>query len=98
MSSSSLFVTVQFIRIVRFTDSDLALTRIFWHHGEMDSAAHRVHRVATAAFWRTFNREGKISPGGEGTPTPFHYTYHHQYVAVYAPAEWADTLTLFHLY
>jgi hypothetical protein len=24
---------------------------------------HRVHRVATAAFWRTFSGEGKISPG-----------------------------------
>jgi hypothetical protein len=26
-------------------------------------ADHRVHRVATAAFWRTFHQEGKISPG-----------------------------------
>jgi hypothetical protein len=26
-------------------------------------ANHRVHRVATAAFWRTFGDEGKISPG-----------------------------------
>jgi hypothetical protein len=24
---------------------------------------HRVHRVATAAFWRIFSDEGKISPG-----------------------------------
>ncbi len=24
---------------------------------------HRVHKVVTAAFWRTFNHEGKISPG-----------------------------------
>ncbi len=24
---------------------------------------HRVHRVANAAFWRTFHNEGKISPG-----------------------------------
>ncbi len=24
---------------------------------------HRVHRVATANFWRTFSDEGKISPG-----------------------------------
>jgi hypothetical protein len=24
---------------------------------------HRVHRVATAAFWRTFRHDGKISPG-----------------------------------
>jgi hypothetical protein len=31
--------------------------------------------------WRTFHHEGKISPAGEGggcTPTPFHYSYHHQ--------------------
>ncbi len=27
------------------------------------SRTHRVHRVATAAFWRTFSDEGKISPG-----------------------------------
>ncbi len=42
---------------------------------------HRVHRVATVAFWRTFDHEGKISPGWWGwgcTPTPFHYIYHHQ--------------------
>jgi hypothetical protein len=27
---------------------------------------NRVHRVATAAFWRTFHHEGKISPGWWG--------------------------------
>ncbi len=27
---------------------------------------HRVHRVATAAFWRSFSDEGKISPGWWG--------------------------------
>jgi hypothetical protein len=27
---------------------------------------HRVHRVVTAAFWRTFHHEGKISPGWWG--------------------------------
>ncbi len=27
---------------------------------------HRVHRVATAAFWRAFHYEGKISPGWWG--------------------------------
>ncbi len=27
---------------------------------------HRVHRVATAAFWRTFSDEGKIGPGWWG--------------------------------
>jgi hypothetical protein len=25
--------------------------------------SHRVHRVVTAAFWRTFHHEGKISSG-----------------------------------
>jgi hypothetical protein len=24
---------------------------------------HRVHTIATGAFWRTFSDEGKISPG-----------------------------------
>ncbi len=41
-----------------------------------DRSGHRVHRVAMAAFWRTFHHEGKISPGWRGggwTPTPFHY-------------------------
>ncbi len=27
---------------------------------------HRVHKVATAAFWRTFSHEGKISPNWWG--------------------------------
>jgi hypothetical protein len=31
--------------------------------GGIHGGAHRVHRVATAAFWRTFSDEGKISPG-----------------------------------
>jgi hypothetical protein len=64
---------------------------------------HRVHRVATAAFWRTFNHEGKkLARAGEGegcTPTPFHYIYHHQQSCSvrYAPAKRADTITLFQL-
>ncbi len=36
------------------------------HEKEKDdllSLIHREHRVATAAFWRTFSDEGKISPG-----------------------------------
>ncbi len=69
------------------------------------SCAHRVHRVATAAFWRTFSDEGKISPGwwgwggGHAHPPIITFTLTSK-VAVYAPAEWADTLTLFlfHLY
>jgi hypothetical protein len=37
---------------------------------------HRVHRVATAAFWRTFIDEAGV--GGGCTPTPSHYIYHLQ--------------------
>ncbi len=59
---------------------------------------HRVHRVVTAAFWRTFNYEGKISLGGEGArPPPFITFTITSKVAVYALAEWEGTLTLFHL-
>ncbi len=36
--------------------------------------------------------------GGGCTPTPFQPIAITYKVAVYAPAEWADTLTLFHLY
>jgi hypothetical protein len=45
-----------------------------------DTEDHRVHRVATAAFWRTFSDEGKIlaGEGGGCTPTPSHYIYSHQ--------------------
>ncbi len=65
---------------------------------------HRVHRVVTAAFWRMFSHEGNLGQAVEGggrMPTPFYYIYQTftitSKVAVYAPAEWADTLTLFHL-
>ncbi len=62
---------------------------------------HRVHRVATAAYWRTFSHEGKISPGwwgwgGARPPSLITFTITSK-VAMSAPAEWADTLTLFHL-
>jgi hypothetical protein len=61
---------------------------------------HRVHRVATAAFWRTFHREGKISPGWSewgvhaGRPPPFITFTITSKFAVYsfAPAKWALTL------
>ncbi len=49
------------------------LPNIFYHrtgarrHVDVPVGWHlRVHRVATAAFWRTFNHEGKISPGWWG--------------------------------
>ncbi len=60
------------------------------------------HRVAIADFWRASHHDGKISAGWwgwRGMPTPFHYICHQvQLVAVYAPAQRADTLTLLHLY
>ncbi len=40
-----------------------AFERLLWENAGCD---HRVHRVATAAFWRTFSDEGKISPGWWG--------------------------------
>jgi hypothetical protein len=46
----------------------------------MAGLLHRVHRVATATFWRTFQHDGKLTQAGEGggcTPPPFHYIYHH---------------------
>jgi hypothetical protein len=61
--------------------------------------------VAIAYFWRTFHHDGKIALAGEGggvhaLPTPFHSSYPHvQSCSVrYAPAERADTLTLFYPY
>ncbi len=49
-----------------------------------------------ADFWRTFHHDGKIIPGcARPSPTTFTIAYE---VDVYYPAEWADTLTLFHLY
>jgi hypothetical protein len=62
---------------------------------------HRIHRVATAAFWRTFSHEGKISPGwcgwGGARPPLFITFTITSKDAMYAQAKWADTLTLFHL-
>ncbi len=57
--------------------------------------------MVTAAFWHTFHHEGKISLAGKGggaRSTPFTTFTLTSKVAVYASAEWADTLTLFHLY
>ena len=60
--------------------------------------------MATAAFRRTFHPDGKkprlVKVSG-CKPTPFYYSYHPLQPynhAVCAPAEWAETLTLFHLY
>ncbi len=59
--------------------------------------------MATAAFWRTFHHDGKISPawlgwGVHARPLSLYVVTITYKVAVYAPTEWADTLTLFHLY
>ncbi len=61
------------------------------------------HRVAIADFWHyTSHHDGKISPGwwgwGVHAHPPFHPITITYKVAVYAPAERADTLPLFHLY
>ncbi len=65
------------------------------------SADYRVHRVATAAFWRTFSDEGNpswlVRVGGARPPPLITFTLTSK-VAVYAPPDWEDTLTLFHLY
>jgi hypothetical protein len=64
--------------------------------------SHRVYRVAMATFSRTFNHEGKISPAWWGLvgarPPPFTLSTITYKVVVYAPAERADTLTLFLLH
>jgi hypothetical protein len=59
---------------------------------------------ATAAFWRTFHHDGRwknksrMVGAGDAGPPPFSIVTITYKVAVYAPAEWADTLNLFHLY
>ncbi len=67
----------------------------------LQSRNHRVHRVVTSAFWRTISHEGKIRLGwwgwGGARPPPFITFTITGKVVVYAPAEWGDTLTLFHL-
>ncbi len=66
------------------------LTSCSVHLGVRTSTLYRVynkvHRVVTAAFWRTFSHEGKISPGwwgGARPPTLITFTITSK-VAVYA--------------
>ncbi len=65
-------------------------------------APQSTNRVATAAFWRTFHHDGKISPGWWGWGRHAHplslYLPSRTKVTVYAPAERADTFPVFHLY
>ncbi len=56
-----------------------------WYGASIPEAGddHRVHRVATVAFWRAFHHEGKISPGWWEWEVPahllsLHFIYHHQ--------------------
>ncbi len=53
---------------------------------------HRVHRVATAVFWRTFSDEGKISPGRWG------WGVHAHPLSLHLPSPVKLQCTLFHLY
>jgi hypothetical protein len=64
-----------------------------------DSVHHKVHRDATANFWRTFNCDGKTSPGEGGGlhALPFSLYLPSSKVVVYALAQRADTLALFPL-
>jgi hypothetical protein len=57
---------------------------------------HRVHRVVSSAFWRTFSHEGKICLGwwgwGGARPPPFITFTITSKVAMYAPAEWGGQI------
>ncbi len=62
---------------------------------------HSSHRVATAAFWRTFHHDGKISPGWWRWGVhahPLSLYLPSRTATKYPPAERADTLPVFHLY
>ncbi len=57
-------IDASFICSISFFKHLPGTPQIFLHHGNSPrcSVYHRVHRVATAAFWRTFSDEGKIGP------------------------------------
>jgi hypothetical protein len=62
---------------------------------------HRVHRVVTALSGAHSIMRVKLAwlvRVGGARPPPFTTITITSKVGVYAPAEWADTLTLFHLY
>ncbi len=52
--------------LIQSTEQCLASSKLLTPHPlsiQRVCPPHRVHRVANAAFWRTFSHEGKISPG-----------------------------------
>ncbi len=46
-----------------FKHDNRMFVSVGYHRFRGGSFKHRLHRVTTAAFWRTFIQEGKISPG-----------------------------------
>ncbi len=90
-ASTAIFIQVIGTEAVRRHNDkrELVFPTKYWQ-----SSNHIVHKVATAAFWRTFSHEGKISPGwggGGACPPPLITFSITSKVAVYAPAKWADT-------
>ncbi len=80
-------------------DNSITINIIFGHPHVVYCQNNRVHRVATATFWRTFHHDGKISPGWWGVwgarSPPFTTSSITYKVVAYAPDEMADTLPLF---
>jgi hypothetical protein len=69
-------------------------------HFDLVPDSQSTHRLAIADFWHSSHHDGKISLAGEGggyMPALFQTIIIMYKVAVYAPAERADTFTLFPL-
>jgi hypothetical protein len=73
----------------------------FLEFGTTNGSGSQSTQSSNGCFLAYIHHEGKISPGwcgwGGARPPPFITFTVTSKVAVYAPAEWADTLTLFHL-
>ncbi len=57
------------VRLAKFSINSFysaTRTKLYSVRSSWEDWYHRVHRVATSAFWRTFHHEGKISPGWWG--------------------------------
>ena len=70
VNHTDLHNTTPLMDLVSLGDEERALRELTrmersgrYHIYVTHSSEHRVHRVATVAFWRTFHHEGKISPG-----------------------------------